>query len=51
MGNQHLKGENKMSKKITPEEFLQRFKRSYPDSEIELLNYSGISSKLGIRCK
>ena len=40
-----------MSKKIMPEEFLQRFKRSYPDSEIELLNYSGISSKLGIRCK
>ena len=40
-----------MSKKITPEEFLQRFKRSYPDSEIELLNYTGISNKLGIKCK
>lgn len=50
MDNQHLKGECKMSKKITQEEFLLRFKRSYPDSSITPLNYTAISNPLTVRC-
>lgn len=39
-----------MSKKITQEEFLSRFYRSYPESKIKLLNYTAISNPLTISC-
>lgn len=39
-----------MSKKITQEEFLLRFKRSFPDSSITPLNYTAISNPLTVRC-
>lgn len=40
-----------MSKKITEEEFLKRFGRSYPDSKIKLLDYTGISNPLRVQCE
>ena len=40
-----------MSKKISQEEFLSRFHRSYPDAEIGLINYTAISNPLEIVCK
>lgn len=40
-----------MSKKIGSEEFLSRFHRSYPEAEIELINYTAISNPLEIMCK
>lgn len=40
-----------MSKKITKEEFLQRFYRNYPEAEIEILEYTAISNKAKIKCK
>lgn len=39
-----------MSKKISEEEFLNRFYRSFPDAEIQLLNYTAISNKLTVKC-
>lgn len=39
-----------MSKKITKEEFLSRFYRSYSDGQIEVLNYTAISNPIKIRC-
>lgn len=39
-----------MSKKITQDEFLERFRRNYPDSSITLINYTAISNPLTIKC-
>lgn len=39
-----------MSKKITIEEFMKRFRRNYPEAKIKLLNYTAISNPLTIRC-
>lgn len=39
-----------MSKKITKEEFLNRFYRNYPNSKIELLEYTAISNPCKIKC-
>lgn len=40
-----------MSKKITQEEFLTRFYRNYPDSRIEILEYTAISNTAKIKCQ
>ena len=50
MDNQHQKGERKMSKKITNEEFLSRFYRNYPEAKVELVEYTAISNPLIIKC-
>lgn len=39
-----------MSKKITQREFLERFRRNYPDSSITPINYTAISNPLTIKC-
>lgn len=39
-----------MSKKIKPEEFLNRFYRNFPEAKIELLNYTAISKPLTVKC-
>ena len=50
MGNQHYKGEN-MSRKITKEQFLEMFKLRYPNSDIEIIEYTAISKPSVIKCK
>lgn len=39
-----------MSKKITKEIFLERFKHSFPECEIEILDYTAISNPVKVRC-
>lgn len=45
------KGVRKMSKKITIEEFKTRFIRNYPNSNIEIIQYTAISNPAIIKCK
>ena len=39
-----------MAKKITQQEFLERFYRSFPEAKIEILDYSAISRPIKIKC-
>jgi predicted nucleic acid-binding Zn-ribbon protein len=39
-----------MSKKITKEEFISRFKKVHPDAEFEVVEYTAISNKCTIKC-
>lgn len=39
-----------MSKKITKEIFLERFKKSFPECEIEVLEYSAITNPVKVKC-
>ncbi len=51
MDNSHLnKGENKMAKKITQEEFLNKFNNIFPNAKIEILEYTTISKPCKIKC-
>lgn len=40
-----------MSKKITKQTFLERFKLNFPEAEIEIIEYTAISKPAIIRCK
>lgn len=40
-----------MSKKISKEDFMTRFNNSFPEADIEILNYSAISNPITVRCK
>lgn len=40
-----------MSKKITETDFLSRFYRNYPGADIELKDYTAISSPLTVKCR
>lgn len=39
-----------MSKKITEQEFLSRFKKNYPNADIEIVQYTAISNPGQIKC-
>lgn len=39
-----------MAKRITQEEFLERFYRNYPEAKIEIIEYTAISKPATIRC-
>lgn len=39
-----------MSKKITQDEFLQRYYRNFPEADITLLDYTAISNPLHLKC-
>ena len=39
-----------MSKRITQEEFLERFYRNYPEAKIEIIEYTAISKPATVRC-
>lgn len=40
-----------MAKKITEQEFLIRFKQTFPEAEIELIVYTAISKPIKVKCK
>lgn len=40
-----------MAKKITIQEFLNRFNQSFPEAEIEILEYSAITKPIKVKCK